>query len=80
MVTVTVLVATTDNGKTRTHFVVMQAKRFIDDNYSDNNLGLDSVAENVQVSSNYLSSTFKKILGVSLVSYLTEYQWLKQSS
>jgi len=77
LVTVTALVVTTDNGKTRTHFVVMQAKRFIEDNYSDNNLGLDSVAENVQVSSNYLSSTFKKILGVSLVSYLTEYRVAK---
>jgi len=63
-----------DNGKSRTHFVVMRAKRFIEQQYSRSDLNLERIAEHVMVSPSYLSGTFKKILGVSIVSYLTEFR------
>ena len=63
-----------DNGKSRTHVVVMRAKRFIEQQYSRSDLNLERIAEHVMVSPSYLSGTFKKILGVSIVSYLTEFR------
>lgn len=77
LLTVTVLVNASDNGKTRTHFIVMQAKRFIEKYSGNNAVSLDTIAEHVQVSPCYLSSIFKKIFGVSIVSYMTDYRVAK---
>lgn len=63
-----------DNGKSRTHFVVMRAKRFIEQHFGRTDMNLELIADHVMVSPSYLSGTFKKILGVSIVSYLTEFR------
>jgi len=58
-------------GRTRTGMVAKKAKVFIERNYSRRSLTLEQAAEHVAVSPSYLSSIFKKELGVSVIEYLT---------
>jgi len=66
-----------NTGKSRTHFIVLKAKQFIECHYRRHDLNLDLIAEHVTVSPNYLSGTFKKILGTSIVTFLTEFRMNK---
>lgn len=72
--TAQIFLTVVDNGKSRTHFIVMRARRFIEQHHGRSDLNLDMIAEHVQVSPSYLSSSFKKILGISIVSYITEFR------
>ena len=51
--------------------LVGSAKTYIDRNYP-RPMGLDDIAEYTGVSTSYLSSVFKKELGVSVIEYLTD--------
>lgn len=51
---------------------VAKAKSFIDHHYTDPGLNLAKVAENVFVSSCYLSRLFKEITGNTVIEYLTK--------
>lgn len=66
--------------------LVDSAIRYIDKNYTDENISLNSVAQAINISTNYLSALFSQRLGVSFVDYLTQKrmtkakQLLRQSS
>ncbi len=63
-----------NTGKSRTHFIILRAKQFIEKYYQRNDLNLDLIAEHVMVSPSYLSGTFKKIMGVSMITFLTDFR------
>ena len=66
--------------------IVDTAVKYIDKNYTDENISLNSVAQAINISANYLSALFSQRLGVSFVEYLTQKrmtkakQLLRQSS
>lgn len=66
--------------------IIDNAIRYIDKNYSDENISLNSVAQAINISANYLSALFSQKMGVSFVEYLTQKrmakakQLLRQSS
>ena len=66
--------------------LVDSAIKYIDKNFTDENISLNSVAQAINISTNYLSALFSQRLGVSFVDYLTQKrmtkakQLLRQSS
>ena len=52
--------------------IVNDALRYIDKNYADGNISLNSVAQAINISANYLSAVFSQKMGVSFVEYLTQ--------
>ena len=52
--------------------IVRDALRYIDENYTDGNISLNSVAQAINISANYLSAMFSQKMGVSFVEYLTQ--------
>jgi len=56
----------------RNNDMIEQAVRFIDRNFTDENISLNSVARAVNISSNYFSALFSQQMGMSFVEYLTE--------
>lgn len=52
--------------------IIQQAKRFIDSHYADDEISLQLVAENIHVSSPYLSNLFKSETGKNYTEYLFE--------
>lgn len=52
--------------------IVDNAVRYIDRNYTDENISLNVVAQAVNISANYLSALFSQKLGVSFIEYLTQ--------
>ena len=64
-----------ETGKvSRTQLVVRKAKLYIEKNYVKKFVTLERIAESVSVSPSYLSSIFKKELGVSVVEYITDFR------
>ena len=51
---------------------IIDAKKYIDDNYSDSTLTLDSISTRLFLSSGYFSRLFKKSTGLTFIDYLTE--------
>lgn len=64
-------VAVETQGKTRTHLVVKKAKLYIEKNYARRGITLEHVAENAAVTASYISTVFKKEMGISVIEYLT---------
>lgn len=62
-----------------TQSFVFQAKEYIRDHYSDENLSLDSICQVLGVSNSYFSTIFKKETGNSFIGYLTDYR-MEQAS
>ena len=58
-------------GRTRTHQVAKKAKLFIERNFARKTVTLEQIAENSAVTASYISSIFKKEIGVSVIEYLT---------
>ena len=52
--------------------IVELAKKYIDENYSDENLSLNTVAAEVNVSPNHLSAIFSQKTGHTFIRYLTD--------
>ena len=52
--------------------IVEDALRYIDRNYADAAISLNSVARAINISANYLSAVFSQRMGVSFVEYLTQ--------
>lgn len=52
--------------------LIEQAIRYVDQNYTDENISLNSTAKAVNISTNYLSALFGQKVGVSFVEYLTQ--------
>jgi len=54
-----------------TKLLVDKAKEYINDNYDNSELGVDSICAYLGVSPTYFSSMFKKETGISFVTYIT---------
>ena len=52
--------------------MLKRALRYIDQNYTDENLSLNSVAKAANISPNYFSGVFSQEMGQTFVEYLTE--------
>lgn len=65
------LIAEVNEKKSYTPIVLL-AKKYIEANYPIENLSLEKVAEEVQISPAYLSRLLKQEVGVSFVDYLTQ--------
>ncbi len=52
--------------------IIDVAIKYIDKNYADENISLNSVAQAINISANYLSALFSQKMGVSFVEYLTQ--------
>ncbi len=52
--------------------IIDSAIRYIDKNYSDENISLNGVAQAINISANYLSALFSQKMGESFVEYLTQ--------
>lgn len=61
-----------DAAQKRTGDIVRDALRYIDENYTDGAISLNSVAQAINISANYLSAMFSQRMGVSFVEYLTQ--------
>jgi len=72
--TIRVFAVVADNANTKTQVLVMRAKRYIELQYSDEDLGLDKISRHVEVTPSYISAVFKKVLGISIVKYLTSFR------
>ena len=53
---------------------VSRAEEYVRNNYSDENLSLDSICQVLGVSNSYFSTVFKKETGKSFTGYLTDYR------
>lgn len=53
------------------HYLIVKAKKFIYDNYM-NNIGLNEVAEHLNLSPKYFSNFFKQNTGINFSDYVTE--------
>lgn len=51
--------------------IIRTAKNYIDENY-DKKISLEDVARHAYISPNYLSSLFKKEMGINFIEYVTE--------
>lgn len=57
---------------TKKDFIVASVIKFIDENYTDPTLSVEVIAANVNRSSNYIRSIFKKSRGISISEYITQ--------
>lgn len=57
--------------------IIDTALHYIDKNYTDEKISLNTVAEAVNISTNYLSALFSQKMGVSFVEYLTQKRMAK---
>lgn len=56
---------------TKKDFIVLAILKYINENYTDSSLSVEVIAANVNRSSNYIRSIFKKSQGISISEYLT---------
>lgn len=56
----------------RSSDIIDSALKYIDRNYTDENISLDSVAVASNISANYLSALFSQKVGLSFVEYITK--------
>lgn len=55
----------------RNKTIMTRAVRFIDQNYTDENMSLNTVAKAINVSPNYFSGMFSQEMGQTFIEYLT---------
>ncbi|MDO4459098.1 MAG: AraC family transcriptional regulator, partial [Clostridia bacterium] len=60
------------NSMEKNNDIINQAISYISDNFCDENISLNSVAKELNISSNYFSALFSARMGMSFVEYLTE--------
>ena len=53
---------------------IIAAQEYIGANYSNPDLSLEEIAENLKIAPNYLSTIFSKNLGIKLFEYVNEYR------
>jgi two-component system, response regulator YesN len=58
------------NKKSHNNILIEEVKRFLKDNYGDNNLSLYSVSEKFSITESYLSFYFKEQTGINFSNYL----------
>ena len=57
--------------------VIDEARKYIDENYSDEELSLNKLASHVNFSPNHLSAVFSAQTGMTFIKYLTDYRMNK---
>lgn len=60
--------------------VIESIKKYVNDNYSDSMLSVETIAESVKLSANYIRILFKEIEGKSLSNYISEVRFEKAKS
>lgn len=55
-------------------YLISEAKNIVRDEYADADMSLDTVCSKLGVSNSYFSSIFKKEVGISFITYLTDYR------
>ncbi len=65
------------NKLTRSKIIAKDVKKFIDNNYQNQELNIDKIAKAVFVNSSYLRSTFKKEFNLTVIEYLTNIRMQK---
>jgi two-component system response regulator YesN len=63
-----------ENAGNRYASVMEEVKKYIDDNFADEELSLNKVAEHVNFSPNHLSAVFSAQMGTTFIKYLTDYR------
>lgn len=66
-----------DNPKDTKREYIDMAFTIIHNEYSDSGLNIESIAERVGLSVNYLRAIFKEALGISLTDYISKYRYEK---
>ena len=61
-----------ESGNNQYKSMLKRALRYIDQNYTDENLSLNTVAKAANISPNYFSGVFSQEMGQTFVEYLTE--------
>ena len=61
----------------RYNSVIDEVKRYIDENYGDEELSLNKIAGHVNFSPNHLSMVFSAQTGMTFIKYLTDYRMNK---
>ena len=57
--------------------IINNAVDYINEHYADEDISLDSVAEEINISTNYLSALFSNKVGLSFVEYITKKRMAK---
>ncbi|MBR2884723.1 MAG: helix-turn-helix transcriptional regulator [Clostridia bacterium] len=57
-------------GKNRVYFLISNIKKYIADNYNDPNLNISSIGTHFNINIKYISTIFKKDVGISLLDYI----------
>ena len=57
--------------------IINNAVDYINEHYADEDISLDSVAEEINISANYLSAVFSNKVGLSFVEYITKKRMAK---
>lgn len=63
-----------NNRKDTTQSFVTKAIEYVEEHYSDQNLGIETVCGYLNVSAAYFSTVFKKETGKTFINYLTDYR------
>ena len=63
-----------ENAGNRYGAVMEEVRNYIDENYADEELSLNKVAEHVNFSPNHLSAVFSAQMGTTFIKYLTDYR------
>ncbi|MBO4680016.1 MAG: helix-turn-helix transcriptional regulator [Lachnospiraceae bacterium] len=61
-------------GASRTKDIALGAKKYIEENYSNHELGIAGIASALLVNQTYLRRMFKSEIGMTLVEYITQYR------
>jgi len=70
----TLIAVIRENRDFSTHQTIKRAIKYIENNYKDNELSQQAVAEYVNLSVPYLSQIFKQTVGISFSQYLIQYR------
>ena len=66
-----------EEAQKRSNDITDTALQYINQHYSDDDISLDSVAEAINISANYLSALFSNKVGLSFVEYITKKRMAK---
>lgn len=61
-----------ENGNKDNKKLLIKIEKYIDEHFMENNLDLTKIADNVEITPNYLSAYFKKHKNITLIKYITQ--------
>lgn len=67
-------IRTENHGRRIKNELVNGVKKLVEEDYDNYDLSVKMLADSLFVSDSYLSATFKRVMGISLVQYITQYR------